>query len=65
MTALWINGIPTTDLHRYALRWVERPGQAAAPELYRDGHRVVAPWRLELVASVPADPAGGNANTEG
>jgi FkbM family methyltransferase len=46
------------------LRWQARPGGLVQPVLYRDGRRVTRSWRLELTVEAPADPCGGNANTE-
>jgi FkbM family methyltransferase len=48
----------------HSLRWVERPDGPALPTLYLGGRRVTRRWEIELAAAVPADPCGGNANTE-
>jgi hypothetical protein len=48
----------------HTLRRVERPDGPALPTLYLGGRRVTRRWEIELAAAVPADPCGGNANTE-
>jgi hypothetical protein len=49
---------------RYCLRWVDVPGGPPESVLYQDGKRVVAAWSLTLRVEEPADPFGGNANTQ-
>jgi len=48
----------------YALRWVDQPEGEARPVLYYRGKRVTRAWSLDLSSQCPADPYGGNANTE-
>jgi FkbM family methyltransferase len=48
----------------HSLRWVECPDGPALPTLYLGGRRVTRRWEIELAAAIPADPYGGNANTE-
>jgi FkbM family methyltransferase len=48
----------------YSLRWVDRQDGPAVPVLYLRGKRVTRAWGLELSAQIPADPYGGNANTD-
>ena len=48
----------------YSLRWVDVPGKSAEPVLYLHGRRITRPWSIELTFTSPADPCGGNANTE-
>jgi hypothetical protein len=51
--------VDPTKMTNYALRF-----DGAGLTLYREGRRVVKPWRLILDVEMPADPYGGNANTQ-
>jgi hypothetical protein len=51
-----------TDLHLYAIRWTAAD-PLPVPSLYRDGKRVTDAWTVHIDIVMPADPAGGNANT--
>jgi hypothetical protein len=61
---LTIDGKEVPLSARYSLRWVNIPGGPAEAVLYQDGKRVVAAWSLTLRVERPADPYGGNANTQ-
>lgn len=61
MTHLEIAGFYEPFLSKYGLRWTSD----GTPVLYFDGKRVVKPWKLSIDVDMPADPHGGNANTEG
>lgn len=61
MTALVVDGEVVVDLRRFSLRWVY--GQEA-PVLYCDGKRVTKAWKMTIMVESPADPFGGNANTD-
>jgi hypothetical protein len=62
-STLIIDGRPIALDARFALRWVDCPGQPPQPVLYRDGKRVVGHVILSLQFEQAADPHGGNANT--
>jgi hypothetical protein len=57
---LAIDGVPQTEWHRFAVRWL----LDGTLILYRDGKRVTKAWSLSLTVQSPADEHGGNANTD-
>jgi FkbM family methyltransferase len=61
---LTIDGVEAPLGAEFSLRWVGQPGGSPQPALYRGGKRVTRAWSLRLSIERPADPAGGNANTE-
>jgi FkbM family methyltransferase len=61
---LAIDGVEVPVGAEVSLRWVEQPGGSPRAALYRGGKRVTRAWSLKLSIDMPADAAGGNANTE-
>lgn len=45
----------------WALRWNQ---DGSMLTLYHNGRRITRSWKLHIEAEAPADPQGGNANTE-
>lgn len=63
---LAIDGVQTEFNHEFSLRAYNPNGVGPPADftLYKNGKRVTKSWRLTLVLDQPADPHGGNANTE-
>ncbi len=60
---LEVDGVRRTCFERFVIRWAVSDA-GPIPVLYEAGKRVTKPWRLHLLADSPADPHGGNANTD-
>jgi hypothetical protein len=62
MLAISDKAIPPEQLHDYVIRFCQTAA-GPVPVLYFLGRRVTQAWRIELVAEIPEDEFGGNANT--
>jgi hypothetical protein len=62
MLAISQHAIPPDQFHHYVIRFCQC-ADGPVPLLYFQGKRVTEAWRIELIAEVPKDEYGGNANT--